>query len=245
MSSTTGTVSARYGGATLSANGGKSYYLQANWWNQFASESEDYDGLSFTVHNPQNASVPSTSGSPLGFPSIFIGTYGGHATMGSNLPKQVSALSSVPTNYQTNNSSIGVSDHNATYDVWFTQSGSPLPSNAASPGAGGAYLMVWMFKPTNRQPRGSDVGHTGKTISGVSGTWNVWVDSSTDPPCISYVSTSPIDGLSFDLNDFIQDAVNNKYGVTSSMYLSLVFGGFEIWGGCDGLQLTQFCASVN
>jgi hypothetical protein len=244
MSSTTGTVTDRYGGAVLSADGNKSYYIQANWWNQFASESEDYSGLSFTVHNPQNASVPATSGSPLGFPSIFIGSYGGHATMGSNLPKQVSALTSVPTNYQTNNSSIGLANHNAAYDVWFTKSGSALPSTAGSPGAGGAAsgLPVRRLEHPDHQVRAA--GHMAQTIAGVSGNWNVWIDSSTDPPCISYVSTTPQDGLAFDLNDFIQDAVTNQYGVTSSMYLSIVFGGFEIWGGCDGLQLTQFCASV-
>ena len=223
----------------------KSYYIQANWWHEYAAETETFNGLSFTVGNPQDASVPSTDGDPLGFPSIFIGSYGGHTTTGSNLPKQVSALNSVPTNYQTNNSSIGMTNHNATYDVWFTQSGTPLGANAASPGAGGAYLMVWMFKPANRQPRGSDAGHMAQTVANVSGYWNVWIDKSTDPPCISYVSANPIDGLAFDLNDFIQDAVTNQYGVTSSMYLSLVFGGFEIWGGADGLQLKQFCASVN
>jgi hypothetical protein len=229
----------------LNAGSSKTYYLQANWWNQFASESEDYNGLSFTVHNPQDASVPSNNGNPLGFPSIFIGSYGGHTTTGSNLPKQVSALSSVPTNYQTNNSSIGLLNHNATYDVWFTQSSAPLGSMAVSPGAGGAYLMVWMFKPSDRQPRGSDTGHTAQSITGIPGYWNVWVDSSTDPPCISYVAANPIQGLAFDLNAFIQDAVTNNYGVKSSMYLSVVFGGFEIWGGADGLALSQFCASVN
>ena len=59
------------------------------------------------------------------------------------------------------------------------------------------------------------------------------------------MSDTPLDGLTFDLNDFIKDAVAKSYGVTSSMYLSIVFGGFEIWGGADGIQLTQFCASVN
>jgi hypothetical protein len=239
-------VTDRYGGAMLSAAGGKTYYLQANWWQTFASESEAYDGLSFTVGNPQDASVPSTNGSPMGFPSIFIGSYGGHATTGSNLPKLVSDLTSVPTNYQTNNSSIGTSNHNATYDVWFTANNAALSATAASPGTGGAYLMVWMFKPTDRQPRGSDSGHLAHTVSGVSGTWNVWIDNSTtQPPCISYVSTTPLDGLAFDLNDFIQDAVQNNWVVKSTMYLNLVFGGFEIWGGADGLSLKQFCATVN
>jgi hypothetical protein len=28
------------------------------------------------------------------------------------------------------------------------------------------------------------------------------------------------------------------------MYLSIVFAGFEIWGGGDGLQAKAFCANV-
>jgi hypothetical protein len=180
----------------------------------------------------------------MGFPSIFIGQYAGNSTTGSNLPKLVSSLTTVPTVYQTNNSTIGTSNHNAAYDVWFTQDGTPLSPSQSNPGAGGAYLMVWMFKPTDREPRGNDNGRLNQTIAGVSGTWDVWFDT-TNPPCVSYVSSTPRDGLAFDLNDFIKDAVAKGYGVKSSMYLSIVFGGFEIWGGCDGIQLTQFCATVN
>ena len=91
---------------------------------------------------------------------------------------------------------------------------------------------------------GTQPNHPGMTVSGVSGTWDVWVDS-TNPPCISYVSHDPTDGLTFDLNKFIQDSVTNSYGITNSMYLSVVFGGFEVWSGGDGLQLKQFCATVN
>jgi hypothetical protein len=103
--------------------------------------------------------------------------------------------------------------------------------------------MVWLFKPTDRQPRGNDQGRKGVTVDGVSGNWDVWVDS-TNPPCVSYVSSTPIDALGFDLNDFIKDAVAKSYGVTSSMYLSIVFAGFEVWGNNDGLQVKEFCASV-
>jgi hypothetical protein len=239
-----GTVDTRYGSAEIDTSAGKSYFLQSNWWHTYSAETEEYNGLGFTVHNPMDAAVTGTDNNPMGFPSIFIGAYGGNNTTGSNLPKQVSALTGVPTIYETNNSTIGTANHNATYDVWFTAQSTPLDSTAVSPGMGGAYLMVWMFKPTNRQPRGNDTGRVAKTINGVSGTWDVWVDT-TNPPCVSYVSHTPIDGLQFDLNDFIQDAVTNNYGVTSSMYLSLVFGGFEIWGGADGLQLQKFCATVN
>jgi len=49
----------------------------------------------------------------------------------------------------------------------------------------------------------------------------------------------------YDLNDFIQDSVTNQYGITTSMYLSIIFAGFEVWGGGDGIECKQFCATVN
>jgi hypothetical protein len=233
----------QYNAAELPVTGStKTYYLQTNWWGQYANETESFNGLGFTMTNSQNAV---TSGnSPMGFPSIFIGSYAGHGTTGSNLPKAVSALTAVPTSYHTNNASIGLTNHNAAYDVWFTQNDQPLAQSQGNPGAGGAYLMVWMFKPTDRQPRGNDTGRVGVTVSGVSGTWEVWYDPTGVAPCVSYVSHSPIDGLDFDLNDFIQDAVAKGYGVKSTQYLNVVFGGFEVWGGSDGVQLTKFCANV-
>jgi hypothetical protein len=102
--------------------------------------------------------------------------------------------------------------------------------------------MVWLFDPSDRQPRGRN-RFPRTEVPGVPGTWDVWIDA-TDPPCISYVSTDPRDSLSYDLNKFIQHSVTNQYGITNSMYLSVVFAGFEIWGGADGVQLKRFCADV-
>ena len=219
----------------------KQYVAQANWWhvpNQ--QQTVTVNGLSFTVGNPAGASSPDND--PMGFPSIFIGAYAGKATKGSNLPKQVSALTNVYTVVSTNASSKGYSNYNVAYDVWFTATGAPLPSTQYDPGTGGAFLMVWLFKPTNRQPRGSNQ-HPGQSVSGLPGTWDVWIDP-TNPPCISYVSTTPLEKLDYDLNNFIRDAVNKNYGVSNSMYLSIIFAGFEIWGGGDGLQEKAFCANV-
>lgn len=238
-----GTLSDAFGGQMISA-GSKSYYLAPNWWHKFQGQSISYNGLSFTVHNPQNASVPSSDGAPMGFPTLYIGGYQNQTTTGSNLPKQVAALTSVPTVFTTNAKTLGLTNFNATYDVWFTASGSPLGSSATSPGAGGAYVMVWTGKPAGRQPRGAAGARLNVTVPGAPGTWQVWVDR-VDPPCISYVSATPVDDLSFDLNDFIKDAVTNSYGLKTSMFLSVVFAGFEIWGGGDGLQAKSFCAQVN
>jgi hypothetical protein len=244
----TGIFTTRYGASEIPlTDGQKSYFIQTNWWHLYTDQTVSYDGLSFTIGDPGGTSVPATDNAPAGFPSLFIGAYSGNATTGSGLPKQVSALSTVPTVFSTNSLEHDTSNFNAAYDVWLTASGTPLPDNAFSPGAGGAYLMVWLFKPSNRQPRGGNgtrPNFPDQTVDGVSGTWDVWVDN-TSPPCVSYVSTTPLDSLSFDLNGFIRDAVANSYGVTDSMYLSIVFAGFEVWGGGDGLQVQQFCAQVN
>jgi hypothetical protein len=240
-SSTQSLITSDYGGALLKVDGStKEYYFQANWWGLFRQQSETVDGLSFSVANPAGAAA--SGNNPMGYPSLFIGSYAGHTTSGSNLPKQVSALTNVYTVLSTNASSKGYANYNAAYDVWLTASGSPLPTTQYSPGSGGAFLMVWLFKPTDRQPRGNNA-HPGQTIPGIPGTWDVWVDN-TNPPCISYVSSKPLDELAFDLNDFIQDSVANRYGITSSMYLSVIFGGFEIWGGADGIKAKSFCADV-
>jgi cellulose 1,4-beta-cellobiosidase len=222
-----------------------------NWWHKFVAQTVTLDGLSMTIKNP-DASVPATDGNPMGFPTLFIGNYQGKKTVGSNLPKQVSALTEVPTIFSSNATSLDTSNFNATYDVWFTATEADLPAKQANPGKGGAYLMVWMFDPRDRQPRGGAPKGDGgmgpnvaaHTVKGVDGTWDVWIDK-TDPLCISYVRTAPSDGMAFDLNTFIRDSVTNSYGLTSSMYLAIVFAGFEVWGGGDGLKLKQFCAAVN
>jgi len=235
-------MTTQYDGAFLTVNGSnKQYYVQSNWWSKFVDQTVAVDGLSYTLGNPNNRTADGSD--PMGYPSFFIGSYSGNSTAGSNLPKQVSALTKVPTVLSTNAKSKGTSNYNASYDVWFTASGAPLSSFDYSPGPGGAYLMVWLFMPSDRQPRGGGPHARGQKVGSLPGTWDVWVDSS-NPPCISYVSTTQIETLDFDLNQVIQDAVTKGYGITSSMYLSIIFGGFEVWGGADGLQLEAFCASV-
>ena len=239
----------QYGTATITVdnNSSKSYFMQANWWGQakqpgptFLNQSEAVQGIGFTIANPNNTTPTAVDGNPLGFPSIFIGAYGSKKTTGSNLPKAVSSLTSVPTIFSTNADTMGITSYNATYDVWFTASNALV--TGSGPGTGGAYLMVWLFKPKDKQPRGVVVANA-SVVKGVKGGWDVWYDS-TNPPCVSYVAITNLASLEFDLNNFIQDAKQNGYGITDSQYLSIVFAGFEIWQGGDGLQLKKFCANV-
>jgi hypothetical protein len=227
-------------GLVAVAGSDKQYVVQANWWKLYNQQTMSVTGLSFAIGNPAGAASPDND--PMGYPSLFIGSYAGVTSKGSNLPKQVSALTKVNTVFSTNAGSLGTSNYNAAYDVWFTAGSAPLPSSQYTPGTGGAYLMVWLFNPSNRQPRGRKA-YAGHSVAGLPGSWDVWIDS-TDPTCISYVSTTARETLDFDLNNFIQDSVTNRYGITSSMYLSVVFAGFEVWGGGNGLQTKAFCASV-
>ena len=228
-----------YDGAFVSVNGSrKQYFFQSNWWTSYDGETIAVNGLSYSLANPSSAQAAGTD--PLGYPSFFIGTYDDHQTAGSNLPKQVSALTHVPAIMSTNAFSMGTSNFNASYDLWFTADSSPLPSGQYNPGSGGAELTVWLFMPSDGRPHGT-LTHRAQNVAGLPGTWDIWID---DPPCVFYVATTPLENLELDLNDVIRDAVKNGYGITSDMYLSIIFGGFEVWGGGDGLHLKSFCANV-
>jgi hypothetical protein len=95
-------------------------------------------------------------------------------------------------------------------------------------------------------PIGGSPMKKGITVAGVPGTWDVWIGPNGTRPCISYVSTQDLKSFSFDLNLFIQDAVQNQPNtILSSWYLTNIFTGFEIWRGALNVQSTSFCAQVN
>ncbi len=211
----------------------KQYMLTSNWWYTYNNQTVTMDGLSFRI---QGSASNNGSDTPSGYPAMFIGSYQGFATGCSNLPIQVSQISEIPTIFRTNVSGSN-HDYNAAYDVWFTNSSALVEDDRPD----GAYLMVWMYDPDGRQPVGGPTA-SGKTISGVPGSWTVWTGGS--PPVISYLSDSPRSELTFDLNAFIRDAVSSGYGIRDNQYLSIIFAGFEIWNGGDGISVDQFCVDV-
>ena len=222
---------------------GHQYYVQVNEWNSTASQTVEVGGDFFFKVSVQQGSA-STSGGPTGYPSHFIGSNAGRTTARSNLPKAVSALTSVPTSWTWEDTmNVPNSSYNAAYDVWFSSSASGDPDSVTAPTGG--YLMVWYHKPSDAQPIGQNM-YPNITIPGVPGTWNAWVGKNGTKPCISYVATSDVKSLSYDLNLFIKDAVQNRPNtIQSGWALTNVFAGFEIWRGGAGLQSTSFCAAVN
>jgi hypothetical protein len=213
---------------------GRQYVVQNNVWNGNSSnQSLTLSGVAFTVSSQSNSAA--TTGPPTSYPSVFIGSNFGHSTSGSGLPRQVSALSSVQTGWRW---SGGNGTYNAAYDVWFS-SGAGGDSGTPS----GGYLMVW-FSRAGVQPLGSPSG----TVSIGTRSWQVWTcegGCQNGVPVISYIPASgSINEWSFDLNDFIQNAVEQFGIIQSSWYLTNVFAGFEIWSGGQGMRSENFCAVV-
>ena len=218
---------------------GRNYIVQNNVWGGGGSQTVEYLGTTFHVTNRSGTNP--TTGAPGSYPSVFIGSNNGHTTSGSNLPKQVSALSSVQTSWSHNAGSSISGQYNAAYDVWFSTGA------GGDPGApSGGYLMVWLYKSDQAvRPLGNTIAQSGATIPGIEGTWDVWIGQQMGKPCISYVRTQTLNTFKFDLNAFIQDAVKRaEKPIQSSWYLTNVFAGFEIWSGGVGLKTTEFSAVV-
>jgi hypothetical protein len=216
---------------------GRNYIVQNNVWGATAMQTLRISGVSFEV--AQQTGSNGTSGGPVSYPSVFIGSNYGRMTTNSNLPKQVSTLTKIDTSWSINAGSQS-GTYNAAYDVWFSTSASGDPEAPT-----GGYLMVWFYDPSNAQPIGGVVS-SNLSIPGVNGAWDVWVGPNAGRPCISYVAKQPITNMTFDLNLFIQDAVKNRSNtIQSSWYLTNVFAGFEIWSGGVGLKTNDFYAIVN
>jgi hypothetical protein len=201
-----------------------------------------YNGPSFTVTN-FSGSAP-TSGAPMGYPSLFIGSAGGdgQATNGSNLAKQVSALTDIPTAWRWSGTGT---EFNVAYDVWF----SPMAGDGG-PGSR-SFLMVWFHKTGNIFAEGEGEQHSGGQATINGRTFSTYVSQQFEGrPIISYVSSSMISEWSFDLNDFITDAKTRTSTaqatavINDSLYLTNVFAGFEVWSGVSNLKTDKFCIEV-
>jgi hypothetical protein len=221
-----GTMTDRYGVTHTNPN---SYVIWQNGWGSgFQSQTMSYNGASFTV---SSANGSESSGSPFSYPSIWVGNNGQTSTTTANMPRQISAITSVPTCINWDG---GSGEFNAAYDVWFSTS-----TSASNPPSGG-FLMLWLHDPPGHQPVGESKA-SGVSIGGR--TWTVWYGSN-GRPVVSYVSTGDLKSANIDLKPFMTDAVNRTY-LQNNWYLTTIFAGFEIWGSGSNYQMKGFSAAVN
>jgi len=245
----TGTLSGEAARIKVLGRDGNSYIINNNAWGVNSGDGSQqirFTGNSFEVL--RQTAGPGGDSSPASFPSVYIGSNGatsgvnGASTAGENpLPLQVNAITGLPTRFRHNSSG---GDNNATYDVWFA----PSPPQGQYDTALAAFLMVWTYKPGTRVAIGTSRGQ-----ANVGGrTWELFVGPrggggpDSNLPVISYVNTgAAVLDYEFDLKAFIDDAVARNVGLTTNMFLTDVFAGFEIWSGGVGLRLDEFSIDVN
>jgi len=219
---------------------GQDYIIQNN---NFGNPSGSDQTLSYTDNSFRVVSSTGTgSSTPASFPSIFIGSNGTTSTKATdNLPKQVSTIASVQTT-MTWTGTCG-SGFNAAYDVWFA---SAVPAASYNDAISG-FMMIWLCKPSDRQPLGS----VQRTVTLAGQTWDVWVGTrggsgaNANAPVVSFVKQgTALNTLTFNLKDFITNAATN--GIQSSWYLTDVFSGFQIWTGSSAtnLSVSNFTCAV-
>ncbi len=253
-----GTLSGQFDRAKVLGANGESYIVQNNAWGATSSDGSqviDFLGNGFQI---TRQSAGSNGDVPISFPSIFVGGNGFTGANGSlstrsddRMPIRVGSIQSVRTRF-AHNANDG--DYNATYDVWFADSALQGEYETAQ----AAFLMVWLYKPGNRNAIG--FGGNAQTVTVDNRSWRLYVGDRNEAsdgtggnaPVISYVNegTAILD-YEFDLNVFIRDAVTrsqmgmlNGARFNNELFLTDIFAGFEIWGGGTGLRIDEFSAVV-
>ncbi|MEV4625852.1 cellulose binding domain-containing protein [Micromonospora sp. NPDC049523] len=215
----------QYGTTTIQGR----YVVQNNRWGTTAQQCINVTSTGFSVLS-QQGSAP-TNGAPVSYPSVYLGCHYGNCSPGSNLPLQVSRISSATSSI--NYTYVGGATYNASYDIWLD----PAPKTT---GVNQMEIMIWFNRQGSIQPIGSRTGSA--TVGGRS--WEVWTGNNGGNNVISYLAPSAITSWNFSVLDFVND-VRNRGAITNSWYLTSIQAGFEPWQGGAGLGVTSFAAAVN
>lgn len=205
------------------------YVVQNNRWGTSDPQCVTATGTGFRI-DQADGSVP-TNGAPKSYPSIFNGCHYTVCSPGTALPAQLSTIAKAPTSISYSYVSNAVYD--AAYDIWLD----PAPR---TDGVNRTEIMIWFNKVGAIQPVGSPVGTA--TVAGRS--WQVWSGNNGSNDVLSFVAPSAIGSWSFDVMDFVRQALARGLG-QNSWYLTSVQAGFEPWQNGAGLAVTSFSSGVD
>jgi hypothetical protein len=215
----------QYGSTTIQGK----YVVQNNRWGTSETQCINVTSSGFQI-TTANGSV-ATNGAPKSYPSIFNGCHYTNCSPGTNLPAQLSQISSAPTSISYSFVNNAVFD--AAYDIWLD----PTPK---TDGVNKTEIMVWFNHVGSVQPVGSKVGTA--NVGGRS--WDVWTGNNGGNDVISFVAPSAISSWNFDVKAFANETISRGMA-QSNWYLTSVQAGFEPWQNGAGLAVTNFSSSVN
>ncbi|GAB2934047.1 GH12 family glycosyl hydrolase domain-containing protein [Streptomyces heilongjiangensis] len=218
------TVCEQFGSAVVQGR----YVVQNNRWGSNEPQCVTTTSSGFRVSRA-DGSVP-TNGAPKSYPSVFNGCHYTNCSPGTNLPAQLSRISSAPSSISYGY--VGDAVYNASYDIWLD----PTPR---TDGVNRTEIMIWLNKVGPIQPIGSQVGTA--TVGGRS--WQVWQGGNGSNDVLSFVAPSAIGSWSFDVMDFVRQAVSRGMA-QNNWYLTSVQAGFEPWQNGTGLSVNSFSSTV-
>ena len=100
----------QYGSTTI---GGR-YVVMNNRWGTSAQQCINVTGSGFSIASQQGTG--STSGAPVSYPAVYYGCHYTNCSPGTNLPLQVSAISSATSSISYN--FVSGATYDAAYDIW-------------------------------------------------------------------------------------------------------------------------------
>jgi hypothetical protein len=207
------------------------YIIMNNRWGTSATQCINTTANGFSI--TQQDGTGNLSGAPVSYPAIYLGCHYGNCSPNSPLPAQISSFSAA--NSSISDTYPGGGTWDAAYDIW-------LNADTNVSGVQDTEIMIWLNHQGSIQPVGSS---TGTTVNLAGHSWTVWTGNNGQNNVVSYVSTSAIPSLSFNVRDFIMDTLGrgSQYG-TTSWYLTSIQAGFEPWIGGLGLAVNSFSASI-
>ncbi len=219
------TICQAFGATTIQGR----YVVQNNRWGTSAAQCISVTDSGFRI-TQADGSVP-TNGAPKSYPSVYNGCHYTNCSPGTNLPAQLSGISSAPSSISYNYVNDAV--YNASYDIWLD----PTPR---TDGVNRTEIMLWFNKVGSVQPIGSPVGNA--SVGGRD--WQVWSGNNGGNDVLSFVAPSAISSWNFDVMDFVRHTVSRGLA-QNNWYLTSVQAGFEPWQNGAGLAVTSFSSTVN
>lgn len=216
-----------------------SYVIETDYWNLTGCPGTQCMNVdtahgSFTVTQGPNCGDTVAS-----YPNVLYGSSFGTVSPGSALPKQVSALTSVKSNWAFSVGGTSTDRYDVAYDIWFCTNNSCGQNGFP----GGLEVMIWLDYQ-NTYGWQTDLGSV--ELSGYN--WEVWTFAQgTGANSWTYLAyliqpTMATSVTNFDLLAFFNDAQARGY-LQSSWYLYAVQAGDEIRSG--GLPYTNYSFSVS
>jgi len=221
---------------------GNTYYVMNNVFNDAqGSQCITASGTGFTVTSANHNIA--TNGAPAAYTAFVRGCHFGTCTSGSNLPKVVSTIASVPSLFTVRTAGTA---WDAAYDIWFDRAANTTTRNNA------LEMMIWL-NSTGVQPIGSQVD----TVTLAGATWQVWYAPGASPPVITFRRQQTTTAMAlFDIKEFMTDAISRNAGtgtkpangrpaLSTAWFMTSVQAGFELWKGGAGAAGSTFGVSVN